>query len=432
MNAPLPDLDTSSVPLVTLANGVRIVALRQPQFASANVSVFVRTGSRHESARLNGISHVVEHMAFKGTRARSCQQINLDAERLGAEVNAHTDKDHTAYHMRGMARHALPFVEMLADIVQHCTFPEAELERERQVILQEFAEDDDDAFSTAFKLFDKMCFGTHPLAQPVIGNRRNIARFTRDELLGYVQQQYTGANVVVAATGAIEPQAVIDAAAAAFGGLPAGAPNLVPPPAYVGGFAARRQPGVSQTHVVLGFPLPDLRAPEHPAAIVAAALFGEGMSSPLMDEIRERRGLAYYVACSADLGDLAGQFVVEASMAPEHAVEFATEVVRLLRAQAGRIDPVGLERARNQIAVRRLEVQERPFRLLEEAAQDLFVHGQLRSPAQRLAAIEAVDADAVQAVMHRMLTALPAVGVAGDVRRGAADGLKAVLATPLA
>ena len=148
----LRDPDTS---VATLSNGVRVVTIRLPHLDSVSVSVFVRTGSRHESRRLNGISHFVEHMAFKGTHERSCQQINLDAERLGADVNAHTDKDHTAYHMRGMARDAGRFLQMLGDIVQNSTFPEAELERERQVILHEYAEDEDDALSTAYKLFDE-------------------------------------------------------------------------------------------------------------------------------------------------------------------------------------------------------------------------------------------------------------------------------------
>jgi len=118
--------------------------------ATAAVSVFVRSGSQHESARNSGISHFIEHMAFKGTRSRECQQVNLDAERLGAEVNAHTDKNHTAFHMRGLAGDAGAFVRMLGDIVRHSTFPEAELERERQVILHEYTEDEDDALSTAF------------------------------------------------------------------------------------------------------------------------------------------------------------------------------------------------------------------------------------------------------------------------------------------
>ena len=115
------DADTLTA---TLANGARVVVIPLPHLATAAVSVFVRSGSQHESARLNGIGHVIEHMAFKGTRSRDCQQINLDAERLGAEVNAHTDKDHTAFHMRGLARDAAAFVRMLGDIVRESTFPE--------------------------------------------------------------------------------------------------------------------------------------------------------------------------------------------------------------------------------------------------------------------------------------------------------------------
>ncbi|MGA8032256.1 MAG: pitrilysin family protein, partial [Casimicrobiaceae bacterium] len=182
------DADTLTA---TLSNGARVVVIRLPHLATAAVSVFVRSGSQHESARLNGIGHVIEHMAFKGTRSRDCQQINLDAERLGAEVNAHTDKDHTAFHMRGLARDAAAFVRMLGDIVRESTFPKAELERERNVILHEYADDEDDAMATAFKLFDRACFGAHPAARPVIGTRANIRRFTRSELVAWVRQQYT-------------------------------------------------------------------------------------------------------------------------------------------------------------------------------------------------------------------------------------------------
>src|SRR5206468_8292726 len=140
--------------VVTRANGVRVGGTGMPHLQTASVSVFVRVGSAHESAALNGISHFVEHMVFKGTQARDARAINLDAERLGAQVNAHTDKDHTAYHIGGLVQHTGVFIEMLGDIVRASVFPEDELERERQVILQEYIEDDDDPLSTAFKLFD--------------------------------------------------------------------------------------------------------------------------------------------------------------------------------------------------------------------------------------------------------------------------------------
>ena len=423
-DSPMPndlrcDTDTS---VATLANGVRVVAIKQPHLASACVSVFVRTGSRNESARDNGISHVIEHMAFKGTQSRNCQRVNLDAERLGAEVNAHTDKDHTAYHMRGLARHAGQFVQMLGDIVQHSTFPADELERERQVILHELAEDEEDALSIASRLFDKLAFGTHPLARPVIGTRRNIERFTRDDLLAYVQRQYSGANVVVGIAGAIDPMRMLEAVHDAFGAMPRGGEHGVSKPDPAGGVRTHRQSGCSQTHMVLGFPIATLRD-DYFAGVVAAALFGEGMSSPLMDEIRERRGLVYYASCSAEVMDVSGQFVIEASTSPAQLDELVDATLSLLAERAWRIDRVGLERARNQIAVRNLGAQERPFRRIEEAAQDLFVFGRVRARAELAARIEAVTAQQVRAVFRRMLGAPVALAVAGSLRPGARERL---------
>ncbi len=408
------DADTATH---TLANGVRVVSIRLPHLDTVGVSVFVRTGSAHETKRLNGVSHFVEHMAFKGTHERDCQRINLDAERLGAEVNAHTDKDHTAYHMRGMARDAGEFVRMLGDIVLCSTFPEAELERERQVILHEVTEDDDDAMSAAFKLFDKTCYGTHPIGQPVIGTRANIKRFSRDELLGYVQRQYSGANVIVGVAGNVDPQAMLSAVEAAFGAMPAGAANAVTAPGFAGGISSRRLAGAPQSHVVFGFPIASLQGDFH-ASVVAATLFGEGMSSPLLDQIRERRGLVYFAACSADVLDGFGQWVIEASTAPEHLDEFFIEVMRLLALQAEAISPVDLERARNQLAVRSLRGQEQPVRRLEEAVLDLFALGRVRSRLETLQRFKEVSAEQVRAEFARLLSIQPAVAIAGKVRKG--------------
>jgi predicted Zn-dependent peptidase len=411
-------------PLVaTLANGVRVVAIRQPHLETASASVFVRSGSQHESRRANGISHVVEHMAFKGTTTRDCQQINLDAERLGADVNAHTDKDHTAFHMSGLARDAGTFVRMLGDIVRNPTFPETELERERQVLLHEFTEDEDDALSTAYKLFDTLCYGDHPMAQPVIGSRRNIERFTRAELHGYVQRQYSGSNLVVGVAGRIDPETVVREAEAAFGSMTRGSENTLNAPDYLGGSGARRQTGFSQTHVVLGYPIPG-RGVADAASAVAAALFGEGMSSPLMDQIRERRGLAYYAACSADMTDLAGQFVIEATTVPEHLEELFTEVARLLRVHAEATDAVGLERARNQVTVRLLRARERPLRRLEDAAQDLYALGRVRPRAEALAAVENVGAAEVRTAFERMLGLRASVAIAGRIGKATFERLK--------
>ena len=413
--------------LHTLANGVRVAVYRLPGRPTVDVSVFVHTGSQHEAARDNGISHVVEHMAFKGTATRDCQRINLDAEQLGAQVNAHTDKDHSAFHMSGLPGDAMAFVRMLGDIVLQPTFPADELERERQVILHEYVEDEDDALSVGFRLFDKLSFGTHPLAQPVIGQRRCIERFTRDDLLAYVQRQYSATNTVVAVAGDVDAEAMVRAAEQAFGAMPRGSDNRVPPPQWLGGLRTRALAGSPQTHVVLGFPLPALSAP-HQAGVMAAALLGEGMSSPLMDQLRERRGLVYYAACSADVLELAGQFVIEASTSPQQLPEFFAEVVRLLQEQAGGSDATALERARRQIVVRELRALERPSRRLEAAALDLFALGRVRSRAETMAALADVSATQVRDTFAAMLDAGAAIAVAGKLRRGPDDRVRTLVA----
>lgn len=418
-------------PLVqTLPNGARLVALPTPALATATVAVFVRSGSAHEPRLLNGISHVVEHMLFKGTATRDARRINLDAERLGAEVNAHTDRDHTAFYMRGLPEHAGELVRMLADLVLRPTFPAEELERERQVLLQELAEDDDDPVASAYKLFDAACYGAHAAALPVIGTRARVERLARDDLAQYVQRQYRGANVVVGAAGAFDAQAFLRDAADAFAALPGGAANWVEVPAYLGGVKTRAQRGSSQAHAVLGGPIAprrDASAHDEAAAALAAAVLGEGMSSPLLHELRERRALAYHASASADAMEMCGQFVVEASTAPERFDECLAAVLELLQGHARRIDADELARARRQLAVRRLRAQEKPLRLIEEAALDLFTLGRLRAGDERLAALQSVPADAVRAVFERMLGAGLSLALTGELPRAAGQRARAAL-----
>lgn len=411
----------------TLANGVRVLTLPMPERATCAVSVFVRTGSAHEARREAGISHVVEHMVFKGTATRDARRINRDAEGLGAEVNAHTDKDHTAFHMRGLAEHAADFVRMLADVVLHARFPADELEHERQVLLQEFSEIEDDPMATAFKLLDSASFGTHPAAMPVIGSRALVERLRREQLADYVQRQYSGCNIVVAASGGIDAEAVQRAAAAVFGDLRAGTPNRLNAAPWRGGLKTRHLAGSTQTHAVIAFPAATL-ADDDLLPGLAATLFGEGMSSPLMDELREQRGLLYYAAASADVLDCCGQFVVELSTAPRHLHEAVAEVLRLLRAQADGIAAADLDRAHNQARVRLLRTAEQPAQRLEELALELLALDRVRPLDETLQRLRQIDTRRLAGEFGRMLRAPAALAVTGHVARGTSAQLQPLIA----
>ncbi len=415
----------------TLANGVRVVALPSAAFATASVAVFVRSGSAHEPKLVNGISHVVEHMLFKGTATRDARRINLDAERLGADVNAHTDRDHTAFYMRGLAAHAPDFAHMLGDLIAAATFPEDELARERDVLLQELAEEEDDAVSGTFRLYDAACWGDHPAAMPVIGTRARLERLKRDDLLRYAQLHYRGGNVVVGAAGAFDEAAFIRACEGAFGVLPAGTNDLVDLAAYVGDVKTRVDTGSSQAHVVLGGPVAARRGTstlDETTAQLAAAVLGEGMSSPLLHELRERRALAYQAGASADVFEMGGQFTIDASVAPERLDECLEATLQLVRAHAERIDEAELARARRQLAVRHLRTAEKALQQIEDAALDLFAHGQMRAPAERMAAIDDTPAAAVRGVFERVLDAGPSIALAGRLPRAAGSKAREMLA----
>src|SRR5205085_9105030 len=340
-----------------------------------------------ETPATNGISHVLEHMAFKGTATRSVQEINLDAERLGADVNAYTSKDTTGYFMTGLGRHADRFLEMIADIVLNSTFPEAELKRELDVIRQEAIEDAEDPEENSSELLDRALWGEHPMGMPVIGTVHNIERFTRDDVVAHVQAHYLAEKAVVAAAGAIDVEAFFAQAERLFGGMRradgANRPVPVVPPPYVGEPLGKRFPQVSQVFVNLAYPVmpADESLREDPrwrvAGSLAAMLFGGGMSAPLTDTVRERLGLAYTAHASSESGDAWFSFVVHAVTTPDKLEQMMEAAGRLLREHAQGIDPVHLERARNQLTVSRVRSAERTYATMERAVEELFMRGEV-------------------------------------------------------
>lgn len=407
----------------TLANGVRLLAIAMPHVQSASVGVFLRVGSRDESPDTNGISHVLEHMAFKGTRTRSVQAINLDAERLGAEVNAYTGKDTTGFFMTGLGRHTQQLLRMTADIVLNSTFPEHELQRELEVIRQEAIEYEEDPQDSASDLLDRAVWGDDAMGMPVIGTVANIERFTRQDLVRHVQTHYVGHNTVVVAAGHFDVDAWMALAAELFADMraapePAMVQQRTPAP-YTGHALARRFTQVSQVFVNIAYPLVPAAQQEVPerrwrvTASLAAHLFGEGMSSPLVDTVREQLGLAYTAYATMETGDVWGNFIIHAVTTPDKLDALVSATGRLLQAQANGVDPVHLERAKNQLTVARVRAGERPYATMEQAVEELFASGTVMPLAQTLAMIDDIGPQEVCAVFKRMLANPAAISITG-------------------
>jgi predicted Zn-dependent peptidase len=429
---------TSTSPVLrTLPNGVRLLAIPLPHLQSASVGVFLRVGSREETPHTSGISHVLEHMAFKGTASRSVQAINLDAERLGADVNAFTSKDTTGYFMSGLGRHVDQFLEMTADIVLNSTFPEAELARELEVIRQEAIEYVEDPQESSSELLDRAIWGEHPMGMPVIGTVENIERFTRDDVVAHVKSHYVAGNTVVTAAGNFDVAAFMARAEQLFAGMPqAGGDKPLPPPApYIGSAMGRRFTQVSQVFVNIAYPVTPARADEmidqrwRLAASVAAILFGGGMSAPLTDTVRERLGLAYTAESTSEHGDDWFNFVVHAVTTPDKLEQLVTATGALLREHALAVDAVHLERAKNQLAVSRVRSSERTYATMERAVEELFVRGEVTSTQDTIDMIESITAEEVRGVFERMLRQRPALAITGKAATAkAAKELAAKLA----
>jgi predicted Zn-dependent peptidase len=407
----------------TLANGVRLLAIPIAHVQSASVGVFLRVGSRDETPATSGISHVLEHMAFKGTTTRSVQAINLDAERLGADVNAFTSKDTTGYFMTGLGKHVDQFLKMTADIVLNSTFPEAELKRELDVIRQEAIEYLEDPQESSSQLLDRAIWGDHPMGMPVIGTLQNIERFTRDDLVAHVRSHYVASNAVVAAAGNFDVEAFLALAGQLFAGMPPSPSGISLAPAapapYVGSAAGQRFSQVSQVFVNMGYPLAPLKPEEiqqqrwRLVASVAVILFGGGMSAPLTDTVRERLGLAYTAESSTDHGDVWFNFLVHAVTTPDKLEQLMTATGGLLREHASQVDPVHLDRAKNQLTVSRVRSSERTYAAMERAVEELFMRGTVTSTSETIAMIETITADEVRAVFERMLKHPPALAITG-------------------
>ena len=419
----------------TLPNGVRLLAVRLPHLRSASVGVFLRVGSRDETPASNGISHVLEHMAFKGTASRDVQAINLDAERLGADVNAFTSKDTTGYFMSGLGGHAPAFLDMVADIVLHSVFPEEELARELEVIRQEAIEYDEDPEESASTLLDRALWGAAPLGMPVIGTVENIARFTRADLLAHVEAHYVAERTIVAAAGDIDPEAFFAQAGRLFAGMRTGSGAALAdqPPQPVGDALGRRFGQVSQVFLNVAWPLGPAHAGDSRdarwrlAASAAAMLFGGGMSAPLTDTVRERMGLAYSVGSSMEHGAAWNDFLLHATTTPDKLEALLAATGALLREHAGGIAPVHLERAKNQLMVARVRGLERSYATLERTVEELFVDGAVAAPQDTLALIESLRAEEVQAVFRHMLERPPALAIAG--RNASAKAARQLAAT---
>ena len=278
-----------------LDNGVTIISELDANVYSATIGVWVKKGSRNERDLERGISHFIEHMLFKGTSNRNCLQIAREIDALGGVLNAFTTHESTCYYVKLLKEHAGVASSILEDIFVNSLFDADEIERERKVILQEISMIEDAPDDQIHDLFAETFWGDHPLGRPVTGTIESVSSFKRDDFLGFVERNYRPENIVIAAAGNVDHDRVVNSFSDSFSRLKKG-PDDEPAtePVYSSNLKFVKKK-LEQVHFCLGTKGVSSANPRRYAAYMMNSVLGDGMSSRLFQEIREKRGLAYSI-----------------------------------------------------------------------------------------------------------------------------------------
>ncbi len=403
-----------SITVSTLPNGLRVITDRMEHVETASLGVWVGAGTRHETASMNGVSHLLEHMAFKGTKRRNPAEIAIAIENVGGIMNAYTSREQTAYYAKILAGDIPLALDVISDILCNSTFPEEELERERQVILQEIGHAADVPEDVVFDAFQAEAFPYQALGRTVLGDPNVVRNINRDEMVAYMGERYLPSRMVVAAAGKVDHETFCREVETQFGGWPSG--DIVPGEgaAYRGG-DVRVERDDAQAHMVLGFPALSYLHDDFYGLQVLSTLFGGGMSSRLFQEIREKRGLVYSIYSFVSGLQDCGIFGVYAGSAPETASEVCQLVAQECQSIAGNLNDEEVARACIQLKAQIMMVRESTGHRAEQAASHLLAFGRRKTVEEVVAKIDAIDTATVARLAEQTFSAKPTFAAAGAV-----------------
>ncbi len=403
-----------------LDNGLTVVSHTMPHLKTVSTGVWVASGSRNERTDEHGISHLLEHMAFKGTQRRSARDIAEEIEQVGGDLNAATSLELTAYYVRVLEGDHELALDILADILTASTLDEVELEREKDVVLQEISGVYDVPDEVAYDLVQEAAFTDQSVGRPVIGTPESVSGFSRRDLEAHLKRQYVPTRMVVAAAGAIDHHELVRHARDKFGRLAQCKGEDGAPARFIGG-ARGSDRTFGQSHFLLGFDSPSYRARQFFACQVFTGILGGGMSSRLFQEARENRGLCYSIYASAwGLAD-GGMFNIHAATGEEQLDELRGVIYdELHRAANDNPSELELQRAKAGLKAGLLMGLESSSARAEQMARQMIGFGRLLEPGELIENVEAVTADDVRSFAETLIGAAnPAVVVVGNGDRSA-------------
>ncbi|MBB4211443.1 putative Zn-dependent peptidase [Rhodothalassium salexigens DSM 2132] len=391
-----------TIRVTTLANGVRVVTDEMPHLETVSIGVWIDAGSRYETPHNNGIAHLLEHMLFKGTERRTARQIAEQIEDVGGVLNAFTSRDHTTFYARVLKEDMGLAVDLLADLLRRSRFDADELEREREVVLQEIGQAQDTPDDIVFDMLQERAFPDQALGRSILGSADTMCSVTRDQLIAFQQAHYRGETLVVAAAGHVDHDILVRLVDDAFGDLPASRAGGFEPGRYEGGMV-RADRALEQIHLTVGFPSLPFSDPDFYALNVFSTLLGGGMSSRLFQEVREERGLAYAIYSFTSPHVDTGLFGIYVGTDPETVGDAVPVMGAQMRDLCATLDDREIARARAQLKAGLLMSMESTSARVEQMGRQMLIFGRVVPVEEMTAKVEAVDAEAIERVCRRTL-----------------------------
>ena len=398
-----------------LDNGLTITTEAIPGIRTATLGIWVAAGSRNERDDEHGLSHLIEHMAFKGTARRNARQIAEEIENVGGEINAATSTEYTSYTARVLGQDTGLAIDVLGDILTGSLFDSVELAREKNVILQEYASVEDTPDDVVTDSFMESAFQAQPIGRPILGRPETIASFDGAMIRAFMAREYTPGRMVLSAAGDVDHDQIVAAAAAALGSLAAGVSPEPIAATYTGG-ERRLKRKLEQANVIIGLPGVSFRDKGYFATHMFAHALGGGLTSRLWHEVRETRGLAYSIDAFHWPFSDCGLFGIGAGTSGPELAELIDVTVEQSRRAATDIEPVELDRAKAQLKVALLAALETPGGRIERAARQLLAWGRIIPAEETVGNVDAVTVDEVRAAGMRSLAGRPTVAAIGPIK----------------
>jgi len=404
-----------TVQITKLFNGLTVATDAMAEAHSVALGIWVGVGTRDEPAEAQGVAHLVEHMLFKGTKRRNAMQISEAIEGVGGMMNAYTSREETAYHVRVLPEHTELAVDVLADMLQHSVLDPTELDRERDVVIQEIGQAYDTPDDYIFDCVQDVAYPAQGLGWSILGQAANIAAMPRTQLVTYLDRFYGAQNMFLVAAGKVDHAALVALAERYFADLPRGETVTRTPAQYGGG--QRFEPrDLEQNHLVIGFSAPNYRADEYEAAQMLAMLLGGGSASRLFQEVREKRGLAYHVSAGNQAYGDAGTLLLYAGTSPEKAKELQGVIWQELARLPHDLTETEFARAQAQMRASLIMTQEAPGARLEQLASNLLVWGRDIPLAERLTRLQTVTPTTITTLAQTLTPATATIVELGTGR----------------